>query len=76
MAIIRQKEGHFPPLGSSVIADKTGAEVGIVGENGLTYLAGLEDGGKLTVQWGKDQCRIILPNNSGMNSGKILLPCQ
>ncbi len=76
MAIIRLDDGSFPPLGSSVIADKTGAEVGILGESGLTYLAGLDDAGKLTVQWGKKQCKIILPENNGMNSGKILLPCQ
>lgn len=76
MAIIRQKEGSFPPLGASVTADKSGAEVGIVGDGGLTYLAGLEEGGNLTVQWGKQQCKIVLPRKGDMNSGKILLPCQ
>ncbi|WP_016677674.1 FimD/PapC C-terminal domain-containing protein, partial [Yersinia pestis] len=65
-----------PPLGASVITDKTGAEVGIVGDDGLTYLAGLQDTERLTVQWGKKQCTLILPKDKGMNSGKVLLPCQ
>ncbi|CAM3636327.1 fimbria/pilus outer membrane usher protein [Yersinia entomophaga] len=76
MAVIRLSDGSYPPLGSSVVADKTGAEIGIVGENGLAYLAGLEEAAQLTVQWGKNQCRLTLPENKGINSGKILLPCQ
>ncbi|CNF03896.1 outer membrane fimbrial usher porin [Yersinia similis] len=76
MVIIRLKDGSFPPLGASVITDKTGAEVGIVGDDGLTYLAGLQDAERLTVQWGKKQCTFILPKDKGMNSGKVLLPCQ
>ncbi|MGV6905635.1 MULTISPECIES: FimD/PapC C-terminal domain-containing protein [Yersinia pseudotuberculosis complex] len=47
-----------------------------MGDDGLTYLAGLQDTERLTVQWGKKQCTLILPKDKGMNSGKVLLPCQ
>lgn len=76
MAVIRLNDGSFPPMGSSVIADKTGIEAGIIGDGGLVYLTGLEDAGRLTVQWGKNQCKLILPKSSALALDKIILLCQ
>ncbi|CAI1085685.1 Outer membrane usher protein papC precursor [Serratia fonticola] len=77
MAVIRLQDGSFPPLGSVVTDNSTGFESGLVGENGLVYLAGISAEKKLTVRWGENkQCRIHAPDDSSIYSGQVLLPCQ
>ncbi|WP_276640557.1 outer membrane usher protein [Siccibacter turicensis] len=78
MAIIRLADGSFPPFGASVRnVDKQ--EVGIVNDEGQTYLSGLKPGERMNVSWSGDtQCVITLPQAlEGLSqNGNLLLPCQ
>lgn len=78
MAIIRMADGSFPPFGASVRNGEK-QEVGIVNDEGQTYLSGLKPGGKLNVSWnGSVQCAVTVPEKlTGLNqNGNLLLPCQ
>lgn len=78
MAVIRLADGSFPPFGASVKnAEKQ--EVGIVNDEGQTYLSGLKPGAKLNVSWDGDvQCVVTIPEKlTGLSqNGNLLLPCQ
>ncbi|MDK9584417.1 outer membrane usher protein [Lelliottia wanjuensis] len=77
MAIIRLADGSFPPFGASV-RNAADQEVGIVNDDGQTYLSGLHSGEKMNVQWeGEMQCVITIPDKiSGLDqNGNLLLPC-
>ena len=78
MAVIRLADGTFPPFGASVQnAEKQ--EVGIVNDEGQTYLSGLKPGTKLNVSWdGEVQCALTVPKKlTGLSqNGNLLLPCQ
>lgn len=77
MAIIRLQDGSYPPLGSAVTDDGTGMESGLVGDHGLTYLAGISEARKLTVRWGNEmKCHVTVPDNRSITSGQVLLPCE
>ncbi|QST30935.1 fimbrial biogenesis outer membrane usher protein (plasmid) [Escherichia albertii] len=56
---------HTVPVGATVRVDGQDEEAGIVGNNGLTYLTGLDArrDETLIVSWGREkrQCRFILP---------------
>lgn len=77
LATIRLPDGTMPPFGATVFnADKV--QTGIVGENGETWLTGMNAGQTMNVNWeGKLRCYITLPSplsaESGVNS--LLLPC-
>lgn len=50
-----------PPFGSTV-RNSRGQETGILSEDGLVYLSGMQPGETMTLHWdGKDQCRFVLP---------------
>jgi outer membrane usher protein FimD/PapC len=78
MAVISMKDGSHPPFGASVRnAEKQ--EVGLVNDEGQTYLSGLKPGAKLNVSWdGEVQCAVTVPEKlPGLNqNGNLLLPCQ
>ncbi|QQE41013.1 outer membrane usher protein [Enterobacter asburiae] len=78
MGVIRLADSSYPPFGASVQnAEKQ--EIGIVNDEGQTYLSGLKPGAKLNVSWdGEMQCAITVPEKlSGLNqNGNLLLPCQ
>lgn len=78
MGIVRLADGTFPPFGASVQnAEKQ--EVGIVNDEGQTYLSGLKPGAKLNVSWDGDvQCAVTVPERLTelSQSGNLLLPCQ
>ncbi len=78
MGVIRLADGSFPPFGASVQnSDKQ--EIGIVNDEGQTYLSGLKPDAKLDVSWdGKVQCTVTVPEKlTGLNqNGNLLLPCQ
>lgn len=78
MAIIRLADGSFPPFGA-VILNRKKREVGIVGENGNTYLTGVNAKEEMQVKWGEDKsCVLTLPPLLPTNalSANIFLPCQ
>lgn len=76
MAVIRLSDGSAPPFGA-VVTNEDSLQVGIVGENGDTWLTGLQPGKSLRVSWGeKHQCPVRLPASLEIKAGeKLLLPC-
>lgn len=73
-ATLRLNNGSPVPFGASVINQKN-IELGIVGDDGLTWLSGIKANQELTARWsGDEQCKITLP--ASMNPENILLlPC-
>ena len=48
--------GSHPPFGATVYRENgADTEVGIVSENGLTYLTGLNNKSEYSIKWGRDQ---------------------
>lgn len=63
MSAIRLADGSFPPFGS-VIKNKEGQDVGLVGDDGQVWLSGLKPGAELSAIWeGKEQCSLLLPES-------------
>ncbi|EJD6584524.1 outer membrane usher protein [Providencia rettgeri] len=79
MAILRLSDNSYPPFGASV-KNKAGQIVGIVGDEGSTYLTGLNAKDLLQINWDdKVQCEIILPAELPENKVLLanwLLPCH
>lgn len=73
-AVLRLTDGSYPPFGANV-TDSRGREVGLVGEQGLTWLSGIAPESALNVAWaGKAQCQVQLPTQIG--DSNLLLPCR
>ena len=63
-----------PPFGAQVLNEK-GREVGIVSDNGLTWLTAVQSEEKLNVNWSnKNQCNTTLPTLDNVN--QIILICD
>ncbi|ECJ2224332.1 fimbrial outer membrane usher protein StdB [Salmonella enterica] len=76
---LRLADGKAPPFGALVVSTRTGHTLGMVGDDGLTYLAGVseEDRRSLAVSRdGRVQCRLTLPANLTLSQGPLLLPCR
>ncbi|CUI30345.1 Outer membrane usher protein papC precursor [Achromobacter sp. 2789STDY5608621] len=76
---VRLADGHSPPLGALVLSTRTGRTAGMVGDNGLVYLTGVEpqDRDALTVTWaGEKECRLTLPDSTALAEGPQPLPCR
>ncbi|EPC0218938.1 fimbrial outer membrane usher protein StdB [Salmonella enterica subsp. enterica serovar Newport] len=76
---IRLADGKSPPFGAQVIPEGSGKSVGMVGDDGLTYLSGIsnEERQALMVSWdGRTQCRLTLPESADISQGALLLPCR
>lgn len=74
-AILRQKDGGFPPFGASVM-NKKGRELGMVSDGGLAWLAGISPGEQLNVSWdGRMKCSINVPKAIKPEQ-QLLLPCE
>ena len=76
MAIIRLKDGSYPPFGASITTAK-GRELGIVNDSGNVYLSGINSGDILDVRWsGKKQCEVQVPQlDEGFFISSLLLTC-
>lgn len=74
-AVLRLIDNTYPPFGASV-KNGFGYELGLVGENGLTWLSGVNHGEELKVIWdGKEQCRVYIPEQLKVKKS-LLLPCN
>ncbi|HCR3451294.1 TPA: fimbria/pilus outer membrane usher protein, partial [Citrobacter werkmanii] len=74
-AVLRLKDGSYPPFGASVTNQK-GRELGMVGDSGLAWLSGVSDGESLNVNWdGRTQCVVDMPQNPEP-AQQLLLPCR
>lgn len=73
MAVIRLKDGRMAPFGATV-QNKKGQQTGLVGDDGNTWLSGMNPGEEMDVDWdGKTQCTISLPKQ--LDTPSLLLPC-
>ncbi|MGJ3356038.1 outer membrane usher protein, partial [Providencia sp. Je.9.19] len=77
MAIVKLANGNTPPFGA-VIKNSRQQDVGIVGDEGLVYLSGIQPGGSMTVSWGDKQCVLTLPSPlpTDLFAQQLLLACQ
>ncbi|MEQ4638357.1 fimbria/pilus outer membrane usher protein [Providencia vermicola] len=79
MAVLRLSNDDTPPFGATVL-NKRGQNVGMVGDDGVTYLTGLNPKDVLKVRWDEQvQCEITLPDQlpeGEMLLSRWLLPCQ
>ncbi|EOD6329345.1 fimbria/pilus outer membrane usher protein [Providencia stuartii] len=74
-AIVSLSDGKNPPFGASV-RNADNRELGIVGEEGVTWLVGISPQEILSVYWaGKKQCELRMPDNVTSLSSMLLLPC-
>lgn len=79
MGNLRLVDGVAPPFGAQVVSSRSGRTLGMVGDDGQTYLTGIssEDKQAIDVSWnGKVQCRLTLPERITLNQGPLLLPCK
>lgn len=79
MALLRLADNSTPPFGAQVF-NARGQQVGMVGDDGSTYLTGLNANDILQLRWDESvQCEItlpsVLPDNDTLLSN-WLLPCH
>ncbi len=75
-AILSLNNGKNPPFGASV-RNIDNRELGIVGEDGVTWLVGISPQETLSVYWaGEKQCELQMPDNITSLSSMLLLPCS
>lgn len=73
--VLKMADNSHPPFGSSVI-DASGKELGMVGDEGLAWLSGINPGETLNVRWnGKNQCLVDIPKKL-VPDQQLLLPCR
>lgn len=78
MAAVRMADGTTPPFGATVLNDRK-QETGIINDDGVVYLSGIQPGEKMSVNWdGKVQCMLFLPNTlpAADLQNNMLLPCK
>lgn len=74
IAIFSLSDGRPPPLGA-LITNHQGLEIGIVGDEGYSWLSGISEGELVTVSWGTDaSCQAQIPAMAGVS--QLLLPCH
>ena len=78
LAVVRLSNGKYPPLGTSIIEISSGREVGIIADNGIVYLTGINPKEQYVIKWagGDNQCNLDLSNIPEQNQGKVLIPCH
>ena len=65
-----------PPFGSGVY-NARGQETGIIGEDGLVYLTGMQVGDLMSVQWdGKAQCDFALTEQVNADDPQAQFVCR
>ncbi|WP_032695211.1 fimbria/pilus outer membrane usher protein [Raoultella planticola] len=73
-AVLRLADNGYPPFGASV-KNAAGRELGMVADNGLSWLSGVTPGERLDVSWdGKTQCVVNIPERLDPDQ-QLLLPC-
>ncbi|MDS0787563.1 fimbria/pilus outer membrane usher protein [Proteus vulgaris] len=76
MAILQTADQKYPPFGADV-TNKDGENMGMVMEEGLVYIAGVNLNESLNVIWGgKTQCTITIPATINDPLKRELLLCQ
>ena len=74
MAVLSLRDGDVPPFGA-VVQNKDHAQTGMVSEDGMVWLSGINPDEKMQVLWsGETQCEIRFPQE--ISAGNLLLPCE
>lgn len=74
IGILKLADGSHPPFGASVRNSKD-REVGIVSDEGLSWLSGINPGETLTVKTGNTGfCTVSIPHS--LTTSQMLLPCN
>ncbi|NDJ55798.1 fimbria/pilus outer membrane usher protein [Enterobacteriaceae bacterium 4M9] len=74
IGIFALENGKKPPFGATVHNSKN-REVGIISDDGMAWISGINPGDKLSVNWGgKTQCTTSVPHQ--INTDKLFFPCQ
>lgn len=74
-AVLKLGDGEAPPFGASV-RNSDNRELGIVGEDGVTWLVGISPKERLSVYWSNiKQCQLVLPEELNTLTDMLLLPC-
>ncbi|EKT65064.1 fimbria/pilus outer membrane usher protein [Providencia burhodogranariea] len=74
MSVITLQDGSYPPFGVEVFNRKM-HNIGIVGENGYTYLAGLVPSEPIILKLDDNECEIQLPDELPSADKTLLLVC-
>ncbi|HEY3591013.1 MAG TPA: fimbria/pilus outer membrane usher protein [Buttiauxella sp.] len=73
LAVLRLADGQHPPFGARVLNSR-GRELGMVADGGTAWLAGVNPGEHLNVQWSGGACSGDTP--ASISAGQqLLLPC-
>ncbi|MBP6344660.1 fimbria/pilus outer membrane usher protein [Neisseriaceae bacterium CLB008] len=76
LATVQLNDGQTVPPFGAVVTNEGGRNIAIVGEAGLAYLSGVEEGEQLNVVWaGEQQCQITVPVAS-VTFTNTTLTCQ
>ncbi|WP_029299066.1 outer membrane usher protein [Pseudomonas proteolytica] len=76
MVTILMADRDAPPFGATA-KNSSGQDTGIVGEEGLTYLSGMQPGETMTLNWGgSDHCSFTLPDKVASLKTQLELLCQ
>ncbi|WP_413495905.1 fimbria/pilus outer membrane usher protein [Morganella psychrotolerans] len=74
-ARLKLSDGSFPPFGTSVRNQKN-IELGIVGEQGITWIVGVNPQDPLDLYWNNQQrCRLEIPASMDLSSDDLTLTC-
>lgn len=73
MAVLRLADGDIPPFGA-VVQNREHIQTGMVSEDGMVWLSGINPEETMQVSWGGEvQCEIRFPET--IPAGNLLLPC-
>lgn len=73
-AVLKMRDGSTPPFGAGV-RNLKGRELGIVGDGGVAWLSGVQNGERLSVVWSGMRCEAVIPSVVAPLS-QLLLPCE
>ncbi|WP_429092786.1 fimbria/pilus outer membrane usher protein [Aeromonas veronii] len=75
MMQIKQTSGKYVPMAAIVYNDKQ-QQLGMVADEGMVYLSGLQQGAALQVNWGDDSCELTVPTPLPATEHIAVLACR
>lgn len=75
MLQIKRSNGKYVPMAATVYNRKQ-QQLGMVADEGMVYLAGLQQGESLQVSWGSESCELVLPTPLPAMDNIATLACR
>ncbi|MGY1493363.1 fimbria/pilus outer membrane usher protein [Aeromonas dhakensis] len=72
---LKRANGKYVPMAATVFNRKQ-QQLGMVADEGMVYLAGLQQGESLLVNWGSEQCELALPTPLPAMDNISMLACR